>query len=118
MNYQKGKTGLRQNKGGNNMSILVTGGAGFIGSHTVVELLEKGEELVIVDNFCNSSPEVLDKIKQKKYTELLLKTNYQIQKVIQTLTISMVLRLIIELITFDGVHIRIIAIIQLQKIKC
>ncbi|MBO5412847.1 MAG: UDP-glucose 4-epimerase GalE [Clostridia bacterium] len=46
------------------MSILVTGGAGFIGSHTVVELLEKGEELVIVDNFCNSSPEVLDKIKE------------------------------------------------------
>ena len=46
-----------------------------------------------------------------QYTELLLKTNYQIQKVIQTLTISMVLRLIIELITFDGVHIRIIAII-------
>ena len=46
------------------MSILVTGGAGFIGSHTVVELLEKGEEIVIVDNFCNSSPDVLDKIKK------------------------------------------------------
>ena len=46
------------------MSILVTGGAGFIGSHTVVELLEKGEEIIIVDNFCNSSPDVLNKIKQ------------------------------------------------------
>lgn len=46
------------------MSILVTGGAGFIGSHTVVELLENGEEIIIVDNFCNSSPDVLDKIKQ------------------------------------------------------
>lgn len=46
------------------MSILVTGGAGFIGSHTVVELLEKGEEIIIVDNFCNSSPDVLDKIKE------------------------------------------------------
>lgn len=46
------------------MSILVTGGAGFIGSHTVVELLEAGEEIIIVDNFCNSSPEVLNKIKQ------------------------------------------------------
>jgi len=44
------------------MSILVTGGTGFIGSHTVVELLEKGEDIIIVDNFCNSSPEVLDKI--------------------------------------------------------
>ena len=46
------------------MSILVTGGAGFIGSHTVVELLEKNEEIVIVDNFINSKPEVLDKIKE------------------------------------------------------
>ena len=46
------------------MSILVTGGAGFIGSHTVVELLEDGEDIVIVDNFCNSSPEVLEKIKE------------------------------------------------------
>ena len=44
------------------MSILVTGGAGFIGSHTVVELLKKGEDIIIVDNFCNSSPDVLDKI--------------------------------------------------------
>ena len=44
--------------------ILVTGGAGYIGSHTVVELLNRGEEIVIVDNFSNSSPEVLDKIKQ------------------------------------------------------
>ena len=46
------------------MSILVTGGAGYIGSHTVVELLEKGEELVIVDNFANSKPEALDRIKK------------------------------------------------------
>lgn len=43
--------------------ILVTGGAGYIGSHTVVELLEKGEKLIIVDNFSNSSPESLEKIK-------------------------------------------------------
>lgn len=46
------------------MSILVTGGAGYIGSHTVVELLEKGEDIVIVDNFINSKPEVLEKIKK------------------------------------------------------
>lgn len=46
------------------MSILVTGGAGYIGSHTVIELLEKGENIVIVDNFTNSKPEVLDKIRQ------------------------------------------------------
>jgi UDP-glucose 4-epimerase len=45
------------------MAILVTGGAGFIGSHTVVELLEKNEDIIIVDNFINSKPEVLDKIR-------------------------------------------------------
>ncbi len=46
------------------MSILVTGGAGYIGSHTVVELLSDGKEVVIIDNFSNSKPEVLDKIRK------------------------------------------------------
>lgn len=46
------------------MSILVTGGAGYIGSHTCVELLEAGHEVVILDNFCNSHPEVLSRIEQ------------------------------------------------------
>ena len=46
------------------MAILVTGGAGFIGSHTAVELLNSGKEVVIIDNFSNSKPEVLDKIKK------------------------------------------------------
>ena len=44
------------------MSVLVTGGAGYIGSHTVIELLEAGEDIIIVDNFSNSKPEMLDKI--------------------------------------------------------
>ena len=44
------------------MKILVTGGLGFIGSHTCVELLEIGEDLVIIDNFSNSSPKSLEKI--------------------------------------------------------
>jgi UDP-glucose 4-epimerase len=44
--------------------ILVTGGAGYIGSHTVIELLASGQELVIFDNFSNSSPKVLDRLQQ------------------------------------------------------
>ena len=44
--------------------ILVTGGAGYIGSHTVVELLSIGKEVVIIDNFSNSKKEVLDNIKK------------------------------------------------------
>ncbi len=44
--------------------ILVTGGAGYIGSHTAVELLSAGKDIVIVDNFYNSKPEVIDNIKK------------------------------------------------------
>ena len=44
------------------MSILVTGGTGYIGSHTVVELLNSGEDVIIVDNLYNSKLSVLDKI--------------------------------------------------------
>lgn len=41
------------------MKILVTGGAGYVGSHTCVELLEAGYEVVVVDNLINSSEEAL-----------------------------------------------------------
>ena len=46
------------------MAILLPGGAGYIGSHTAVELLNAGKEIIIIDNFSNSKPEVLDKIKK------------------------------------------------------
>lgn len=44
------------------MSILVTGGVGFIGSHTVVELQNAGYDVVVLDNLCNANPKVLDRI--------------------------------------------------------
>ena len=46
------------------MSVLVTGGAGYIGSHTVIQLLEDNRNVIIVDNFSNSNPITLDRIKE------------------------------------------------------
>ncbi|WHY77004.1 UDP-glucose 4-epimerase GalE [Neobacillus sp. WH10] len=46
------------------MSILVTGGAGYIGSHTSIELLNAGYEIIILDNFSNSKPESLKRVKE------------------------------------------------------
>lgn len=46
------------------MAVLLPGGAGYIGSHTAVELLNSGKEIVIIDNFSNSKAEVLEKIKK------------------------------------------------------
>ena len=46
------------------MRVLVCGGAGYIGSHTCVVLAERGHEVVIADNFCNSSPVVLERLAQ------------------------------------------------------
>ncbi len=45
-----------------NIRILVTGGAGYIGSHTCVELIEAGYDVVVVDNLCNSSQEPLKRV--------------------------------------------------------
>ena len=46
------------------MRILVTGGAGFIGSHTCVELLNAGYEVTVIDNLYNSSAKAIDRVKQ------------------------------------------------------
>lgn len=57
------------------MNILVTGGAGYIGSHTCVALLEVGHTVIVADNLCNSRIETIDKIKQITNKEV---TFYQI----------------------------------------
>ena len=44
------------------MKVLVTGGAGYIGSHTCVELMESGHDVVVVDNLCNSNPKSLERV--------------------------------------------------------
>ncbi|EBH3760213.1 SDR family NAD(P)-dependent oxidoreductase, partial [Salmonella enterica] len=51
------------------MAILVTGGAGYIGTHTIISLLDKGYDIVVIDNFSNSSKDALtqvEKISAKK----------------------------------------------------
>ena len=78
------------------MGILVTGGAGFIGSHTVVELLENNEDIIIVDNFVNSKPDVLDKIrmiskKNFKFYEVDLLDEEKLERVFKENSIDAVI---------------------------
>lgn len=68
------------------MAILVTGGAGYIGSHTCVELLNSGYEIIVVDNFSNSKPEALKRVqeitnKTLKFYELDLLDENGLEKV-------------------------------------
>lgn len=46
------------------MKILVTGGAGYIGSHTLIELLEAGYEPVVIDDYSNSEPSSLERVRK------------------------------------------------------
>ena len=55
--------------------VLVTGGAGYIGSHTVVALTEAGYLPIIVDDFSNSNPDVIDKLKDITKTDII---NYEV----------------------------------------
>jgi len=57
------------------MNILVTGGAGYVGSHTCIALLEAGHTVIVVDNLCNSKAETIERVKQISGKEI---TFYQI----------------------------------------
>ena len=46
------------------MSVLVTGGAGYIGSHTVIDLVENGYDPIIADNLCNSKYEAVKRVRK------------------------------------------------------
>ena len=46
------------------MNVLVTGGAGYIGSHTCLELLENDHQVIVIDNLCNSNPESLNRVRE------------------------------------------------------
>ena len=77
------------------MKVLLTGGAGYIGSHTAVELLDAGYEVVIGDNFINSKPEVLEKIKSIcnkdfKFYETDFTVAEQVEKIFQNEEIDVV----------------------------
>ena len=78
------------------MAILLPGGAGVIGSHTAVELLNAGKEIIIIDNFSNSKPEVLDSIKkitgkEFKFYEMDYANRQKLEKVFQENQIEAVL---------------------------
>ena len=78
------------------MAILLPGGAGFIGSHTAVELLNEGKEIIILDNFSNSKPEVLDAIreitgKEFKFYEMDYLDREKLEKVFEENEIDAVL---------------------------
>lgn len=75
-------------EGEKKMAVLLPGGAGFIGSHTAVELLNAGKEIIILDNFSNSNPKVLDTIKKItgkdfKFYEMDYLNKQELEKVFQ-----------------------------------
>ena len=70
------------------MAILLPGGAGYIGSHTAIELLKEGKEIVIIDDFSNSDPQVLEAIKKItgkdfKFYEMDYRNKEKLEKVLK-----------------------------------
>lgn len=78
------------------MKVLVTGGAGYIGSHTIIELLGNGHEVVVVDNLSNSSKESLNRVekitgKEVEFHELDLRNRVLLESVFKTHQIDAVI---------------------------
>ncbi|WP_373601479.1 UDP-glucose 4-epimerase GalE [Paraclostridium bifermentans] len=78
------------------MAVLVTGGVGYIGSHTTIELIEAGREVVIVDNLSNSNIIVLDRIEEltgirPKFYEIDVQDKKNLEKVFEENTIDSVI---------------------------
>ena len=79
-----------------NPAVLVTGGCGYIGSHTVVELLQSGTDVVILDNLCNSSTDVLRRIEKISgrtvaFVEADVRDGAALDRVFQTYSINAVI---------------------------
>jgi UDP-glucose 4-epimerase len=79
-----------------NMAILLPGGAGYIGSHTAIELLKEGKEIVIIDDFSNSNPQVLEAIKKItgkdfKFYEMDYRNKEKLEKVFEENNIEAVI---------------------------
>ena len=78
------------------MAILVTGGAGYIGSHTCLELLKAGYEVVVVDNLCNSSEEAVKRVekisgKPVKFYQADILDREALEKIFESETIDSVI---------------------------
>ena len=78
------------------MKVLVTGGAGFIGSHTCVELLNSGFEIVVLDNFSNSNIKSIENIKKItgkdfKFYELDYLNREKLENIFEENTIDLVI---------------------------
>ena len=78
------------------MKVLVTGGAGYIGSHTVVELIKAGHEAIIVDDLSNAKAEVVDRIetitgKRPAFYELDCKDKEALRKVFSAHSIDAII---------------------------
>ena len=59
------------------MNILLAGGAGYIGSHTAVSLLDAGHDVIIADNFMNSSPVAVDRIREREQSRYLVDEDFE-----------------------------------------